>query len=206
MLENRQVLQTEMPSADNYHQMWKYLGGFNLTPFLAVWGAILSSITLGWTLYRDLRDRAKVKVSARLRIMGRRAGDGALYVADPKLNIEGAGDQLFIVVSVVNIGRRRFRWKALGGTYRTSVNGRKSFLVSTRNLPKVLEEQEALDEIADLNADIARGNIKSLKIWDGSGNEWKVPSSDMRRLHADLRKHVDLSVLERANADPPGDL
>lgn len=183
--------------------MWKYLRGLNLTTFLAVWGAILSSIMLGWTLYRDLRDRPKVKLSARLRIMGRQAGDGALYVADPKLNIEGAGDQLFIVVSVVNIGRRRFRWKALGGTYKTPVNGRKSFSVRTRYLPKILEEQEALDEIADLNADVARGNIKSLKIWDGSGNVWKVPWSDMRRLRTDLKKHVDLSVLKQGNAQAP---
>jgi hypothetical protein len=55
---------------------------------------------------------------------------------------------LFIVVSVINIGRRRMRWKGLGGTYRTPVNGRKTFIVNARNLPKILEEQEALDELA----------------------------------------------------------
>ena len=48
-----------------------------LTQFLAVWGAILSSITFGWSLYRDLRDRAKIKVSAELRRIGQRDGDGA---------------------------------------------------------------------------------------------------------------------------------
>jgi hypothetical protein len=51
--------------------------GDGLTAFLAVWGAILSSITFGWTLCKDLRDRPKIRITARLRIMGHRSGDGA---------------------------------------------------------------------------------------------------------------------------------
>src|ERR1700686_2333975 len=47
-------------------------GANELTAFLAVWGAILSSITFGWTLYRDLRDRAKIKLTAEVRRIGRR--------------------------------------------------------------------------------------------------------------------------------------
>jgi len=38
-----------------------------LTPLLAIWGAFLSSVALGWNLYRDLRDRSKVQVSVRVR-------------------------------------------------------------------------------------------------------------------------------------------
>jgi hypothetical protein len=163
----------------------------NMTAFLAVWGAILSSITFGWTLYKDLRDKAKIKLSARLRIMGKREGDGALFVADPSLNIQGAGDQLFIVVSVINIGRRRMRWKGLGGTYRTPVNGRKTFVVSARNLPKILEEQEALDEIAELNQDIVDGNLKGMHIWDGSGRIWRVSRKEIKQLKADIEKYVE---------------
>lgn len=167
-------------------------GTGHLTTFLAVWGAILSSVMLGWTLYRDLRDRAKIKLTAKLRIIGRRAADGAFYAADPKMNIEGAGDQLFIVISVINIGRRRFRWKGAGGVYERAVNGNKNLLLSARFLPKILEEQEAHDEVMDLNAEIARGNIKKLYIWDGAGREWKVSRKDMKQLLADLKKYVDL--------------
>jgi hypothetical protein len=36
----------------------------NLTKFLATYGALLASIGFGWNLYRDLRDRARLKVSA----------------------------------------------------------------------------------------------------------------------------------------------
>ncbi len=162
-----------------------------MTAFLAVWGAILSSITFGWTLYKDLRDKAKIKLTARLRIMGKRGGDGALFVAHPSMNIEGAGDQLFIVVSVINIGRRRINWKGLGGTYRIPVNGRDTFVVSTQNLPKILEEQEALDEIALLNQEIVNGNLKGLHIWDGAGRTWKVSGKDIKKLKADIEEYVE---------------
>jgi len=105
-----------------------------LTKFLALWGAILSSITFGWTLYRDLRDRAKLKIKAELRRIGQREGDGAFFTAAPDMPIHGVSEKLFIVVSVVNVGRRPLRWKGLGGTYRHEVNGRKGFLVSARYL------------------------------------------------------------------------
>ena len=126
--------------------------------------------------------------------MGHRSGDGAPFVADPSMNIEGAGDELFIVVSVINVGRRRFKWKGLGGTYSTPVNGKKTFLVGTRYLPKILEEQEALDEWAQLNKEIAEGNIERLQIWDGEGHEWKVSRADMERLRNDIKKFVQLPV------------
>ena len=65
-----------------------------MTRFLAVLGAILASITFGWTLYRDLRDRAKIRISARLRLIGRREGDGAFFCCGANLNIEQAGGVL----------------------------------------------------------------------------------------------------------------
>jgi hypothetical protein len=71
-------------------------------------------------------------------------------MADPGMNIAGMGDQLYVVVSVTNIGRRRMRWKGWGGKYRKPVNGKDGFVVSARFLPKMLEEQESLDEFTDL--------------------------------------------------------
>ena len=38
----------------------------SLTTFLAIYAAILSSIWLGWNLYRELYDRACVKISISL--------------------------------------------------------------------------------------------------------------------------------------------
>jgi hypothetical protein len=38
----------------------------DLTSVLAIWGAILSSITFGWNLFRDLRDRPRIKLKGTL--------------------------------------------------------------------------------------------------------------------------------------------
>lgn len=164
-----------------------------LTKFLAVWGAILSSITFGWSLYRDLRDRAKIKLSAELRRIVQRA-DGAFFTSDPDLPIQGASEKLFIVVSVVNVGRRPMRWKGLGGKYRRAVNGRDGFLISARYLPKNLQEQEQHDEFFDFeppfDQDLASGQVKRLYIWDVAGRKWSVSRGDLKKLVADAKKYT----------------
>ena len=161
-----------------------------LTMFLAVWGAILSSIIFGWTLYKDLRDKAKIKVTANIRRIGRREGDGQGYDAEPSLNIRGLGNELYVVVSVINVGRRRMNWKGWGGTYQTSVNGQKAFIVSALHLPKMLEEQEEHKEFAGLDKQIGTGNIKGIYIWDGAGRKWHVSRADMKKLRADIKKYA----------------
>jgi hypothetical protein len=165
---------------------------WNMTAFLAVWGALLSSMTAGWTLYKDLRDKAKIKLTVSLRCIGQREGDGATFMAAPGLNIAGMSDQLYVVVSVTNVGRRRMRWKGWGGKYREPVNGKDGFLVSARFLPKMLEEQESLDEFTELDKQFVAENVKRLYIWDGAGREWSVSKNDMTKLAADIKKYADV--------------
>jgi hypothetical protein len=40
---------------------------WNSTTALAIYAAVLSTITFGWNLFRDLRDRGKLKISASVR-------------------------------------------------------------------------------------------------------------------------------------------
>ncbi len=168
----------------------------SLTKFLAVWGAILSSITFGWTLYRDLRDRAKLKIKAELRRIGQREGDGAFFTSAPDVPVQ-ASQKLFVVVSVVNVGRRPLRWKGLGGTYRHAVSGRKGFLISARYLPKSLQEQEQHDEFFDFeppfDQELASGHVKRIYIWDVAGREWSVSRRDLKKLVADAKKYKSAS-------------
>ena len=156
--------------------------------FLAVWGAILSSITFGWTLYRDLRDKAKIRVTASLKRIGKQKEDGAPYAVEPSLNIRGLGGELYVLVSVVNVGRRRMNWNGWGGSYRAAVDGKKSFVVSARALPKILEEQESHSEFTGVEKQFGTGNVKSIQIWDGAGRKWHIPRSDIKKLQADIKK------------------
>lgn len=161
---------------------------FSLTTLLAVWGAILSSIVFGWNLYRDLLDRAKIKLSVEVRRIGVRE-DGKFFSIEPGLNIAGASEALFVVISVVNVGRRRMRWKGAGGHYKHPVNGKSSFVLSARFLPKSLEEQEAHDEFTELTEEFINGNVKHLFIWDVAGRKWSVSRRDMKNLVADAKKY-----------------
>jgi hypothetical protein len=115
----------------------------NLTKFLAAYGALLASIGFGWNLYRDLRDRAKLKVSAsicRLTIDGQ--GNWVAITSAVKM---GGTNQRYVVMSVVNVGRRPIVWKGWGGKYRKRKNGTQ-FAVLDRtiknHLPKRLQEGE----------------------------------------------------------------
>src|SRR5438445_5131922 len=82
----------------------------HLTQFLAAWGATLSTLGFGWTLRRDLRDRAYFKVTARIRRFAQGVG-GNWYSVAPDLEVDGASEELFVVVTVVNIGRRPLKWE-----------------------------------------------------------------------------------------------
>src|SRR5579863_1658653 len=85
-----------------------------LTGFLAVWGALLSSFTVGWNWYRDLGERPKLKVSAKLRRIVQDA-IGRWYAIAPDLQIEGASEKLYIVIDVANVSKRPRRWVGWGG-------------------------------------------------------------------------------------------
>jgi hypothetical protein len=161
-----------------------------LVTFLAVWGAVLSTITVMWTVYKDVHDRSKIKVTAKLRRIGQREVDGQGYAAAPHLNIRGLGDELYVVVSVMNVGRRPMNWKGWGGTYRNPVNGERSFVVSARELPKILGEQDEHSEFTFVEKEIGTGNVEGIQVWDGGGRQWHVSKKDMKQLLADIKQYA----------------
>src|SRR5215470_3103416 len=90
-----------------------------LTNALALWGARLSSITFGWNLFRDLRDRPKVKLDG---AVGQfvRDEEGRMYFATMGFisrNVEGFDPNVptQFRLTITNIGRRRVRVEGWGG-------------------------------------------------------------------------------------------
>lgn len=160
-----------------------------LTEFLAAYGALLSSVGFGWALYRDLLDRAKLQVSANIRRIGRGA-DGKYFSCKPNLPIEGASEQLFVVMDVVNVGRRPVLWQGWGGKYHKPEDGKTGFFIVGRNLPKMLHEGETHSEFTALEADLrpAHDNVKSLFLWDPSGKHWKLPRKELKKLKQEARE------------------
>ena len=161
----------------------------NLTEFLAVYGALLATLGWGWNLYRDLLDRPRLQVSVRVRRIGTGA-DGRLFSLHPDLQVEGASEQLYVVMSVVNVRRRPVLWEGWGGRYHKPVAGKKSFVVIARDLPKMLSEGETHSEMTTLEPDLspASENVKSLLMWDASGREWKLSRKGLRKLKREARQ------------------
>jgi hypothetical protein len=170
-----------------------------LTEILAAYGALLSSIGFGWNLYRDLLDRAKLQVSANVRriVVG---ADGKWFSAKPDLNIAGASEQLFVVFSVVNVGRRPVLWQGWGGKYHKPEEGKDGFFIVGRSLPKMLQEGETHDEFTVLEADLSpvHDNVKSLQMWDPSGKHWKLSGKALRELKAEAVKFAGIPQADGA--------
>jgi hypothetical protein len=157
----------------------------DVTKFLALYGAILSSIGFGWNLYRDSHDRAKLEVSASIRRFVT-AADGRAFAIAQKLSVEGASNQAYIVISVTNVGRRPVMIKGWGGRWCNPINGKRMFTIIGRDLPKMLSEGEYHLEYTD-DFKVTGKNVKDLYVWDSSGKEWKLPKGEFKRLKQEVR-------------------
>ncbi len=158
----------------------------DVTDVLAVYGAALSSIALGWNLYRDLHDRARLKVSAHVRRVVR-SPNGQWYAVRPDLPVQGASNQLFIVVDVANAGRRPVTWTGWRGKYHGLVNGKNGFTIIPVALPKRLGEGDSHSEYTD-SLSPGGENVKRVFIWDATGKEWPLSRRALRKLKEESRK------------------
>ncbi|PYU68643.1 MAG: hypothetical protein DMG52_30935 [Acidobacteria bacterium] len=159
-----------------------------LTQVLATYAAIISSIGLGWNLYRDLRDRAKLKVSAsicRLAV----DGQGSWVAITSAVKMAGT-NQRYVVMSVVNVGRRPIVWKGWGGKYRKRTNGTQFGILDTaikNHLPKRLQEGDEHSVCIEFEDGFFE-NVKSFFMWDASGKKRKLSWWQLRKLRAEARK------------------
>ncbi len=151
--------------------------------FLAVYGALLSSVTFGWNLLRDQRDRAKLKLTANVRkfVIGT---DGKWFAVSPDFEAQAVDEHLYVVLSVVNVGRRPIQWQGWGGKYYEPVNGKKGFNIIGRDLPRMLNEYESHQEFTPLMNDLrpVNENVRKLYMWDASGKEWTLSRRQLKRL------------------------
>ncbi|MGH9727278.1 MAG: hypothetical protein ACRD4V_01645 [Candidatus Acidiferrales bacterium] len=164
----------------------------NLTRFLAAWGAVLATFGLGWTLYRDLLDRAKLQISAKVRRIAL-GPDGKYFAVAPNLPVR-ATEKLFVVMTVVNVGRRPVMWQGWGGKYHKREPEGSAFFIVGQNLPKMLQEGESHAEMTELEDNLkpASDNVKKLYVWDPAGKEWALSRKELKKLRKDARDAKEL--------------
>src|SRR5438034_9590690 len=154
-----------------------------ITGLLAVYGAILSSFGLGWNFYRDLQDKARLKVRMNIRRIVP-SPDGKWYQVNPDLPVQGASSKLFVVVNVTNIGRRPVKWTGWGGEWHEPRNGRERFIIQPTVLPVMLAEGESCSELTD-DLNTAGANVKRLFIYDAADRNWYLSRRALKKLKAD---------------------
>lgn len=140
----------------------------SLTQFLAIWGAVVSTIAIGWNILRDLRDRGRLQVFC---YVGEVVGGAGPPDPRPKL-----------VYKVTNAGRKPIVVTHIGGELQ---NGN-HFMVNTREpMPKALQPGEFYLDFAE---DLRILDQSPIALWaiDSLGKHWRVPRKQLRYL---LREH-----------------
>jgi hypothetical protein len=164
----------------------------SLTSLLAFYGAVLSSFGFGWNVYRDLLDRPRLKVSMAIRRIVQ-SPDGKWYQVQPDLPVEGASEQLFLVVNVSNIGRRPVKWMGWGGKWHKREPTGGAFIIQPVALPAILKEGDSSSEFTpELKA--ASANVKQLFIYDSTGKNWYLSRRALKKLKQECREFQKQAV------------
>jgi hypothetical protein len=164
--------------------------GMSLTTILAIYAATLSSILLGWNLYRELCDRARVKISVSLMRLATGA-DGRQSVFAFHLPSNNASADVHVVVKITNVGRSPVLLQGWGGEWKIPENRKDKFVVISQGLPRTLKGHESHQEFTpDLS--VVSPNIKALFAWDSSGKNWYVSDKELQETVEQARRHVSI--------------
>jgi hypothetical protein len=146
------------------------------TQGLALYGAIMSTILLGWSIYRGLTDKGRLYVHCYIgKLIG---GQGKRDEND------------YLVYSITNIGRRPILVTTIGG--KTKGN---PFIINPRSLPTMLKPGEYVIEYTpDLS--IINDNLLQLFAIDSIGKYHKVRKRVLKSLINDMKKRDDSSQIQ----------
>jgi hypothetical protein len=140
----------------------------HLSDFLALWGAILSTVAITWNVLRDVRERAKLRIDP---MIGRIHPDST--------------NRDYVVLTIANVGRRPVLVKGWGGRRTPDGEGRDAFLVTSPELPKMLKEGEYVI-VHSSHLEIVGPATKEIHVWDSSGRNWRLSKNQLKHLRAGL--------------------
>jgi hypothetical protein len=139
-----------------------------MTAFLAIWGAVVSTIAIMWNIRRDLTDRGRLRVLCYLgKVVGEIPPDHRRH----------------LVYNVTNVGHRAVVVTHVGGAIRKD----RHFMIDTHGpMPRTLQPGEYFLEYShDLS--ILDDNPEALWAIDSMGNNWKISRKALRHLLTNYR-------------------
>ncbi len=144
---------------------------FDVTTFLAIWGAILSSFAVGWNVYRDFADKGRLKVDC--------------YIGKHIITGIGVVQDNLLIWSITNVGKRSIIIMHIGGSLRKD-----DFIIDTKTkLPHKLEPGEYITEyINDLR--IFKEDVRKLFVVDTLGKKYKAPNKRVKQAIKSAKEKV----------------
>ena len=131
---------------------------------LSIWGALLSSIAIGWNIYRDLTKKGKLRV--------------VCYIGNIIDEISGVNETEYLVWNVTNIGQEPIFLTSIGGQ-----TGKEDYFVINPHqpLPIMLKPGEYIIEYTD-DLSLINNNLLSLFASDSIGTNYKASKNQLNYL------------------------
>jgi hypothetical protein len=142
-----------------------------LTIILAIYGAVLSSIALGWHVYRDMTERGRLRVYC--------------YVGDIHTPALGKKEGPVLTWSISNVGRQAVWLQTIGG----DLDGDNHFMINPhQQLPRELKPGESFLDYADVG-EVDPERLTALWACDSLGRYHKARQGDVDAIRPALRPH-----------------
>jgi len=138
---------------------------------LTIWGAILSSFLLGWSIYRDLTDKGKIKLDIFL---------GNLI----ELPLKPENKETKLCYHIVNSGRKPTYITGFGAIKKDN----KGYWITPHNLPKTLEPGGYIADYTHEIAKMLHKDIKYLYVSDSLGKKYKFKGRKLNKLKKQFNK------------------
>jgi hypothetical protein len=163
---------------------------FMITTLLAIYGALVATFTVGWNVYRDFSDRARLNLSCILGYLlpnEQRINFFAWHVVN-KLQPQTSKITPLISISFTNTGKRSINVLGWAIKVKKQSDGNDHFVYKHINLPKLLQEGQYTNESTD-DIDFIYEHALSIYAWDSTGKHWPLSKSRFNNLKHEIEKY-----------------
>jgi hypothetical protein len=152
-----------------------------ITTVLAIWGAVLSTITVVWNVLRDRRDRPKLKLTPLLELMAQDSY-GHLHPLKDLTGEEHDKAQCVLGLTVTNVGRRPILVTGWGTT--AANNSVPTFFPAFRRSEPLGEGE--FQRLAVTSA--LKDSVRTIFVRDSTGKDWKLPRKQFELLFKEAKR------------------
>jgi hypothetical protein len=152
------------------NDMIDFLSEMSATTWIAVYGAVISTLAIYLNFRRIYLDRGSLKLTA---MVARRTDDPS--------------GRCYLSFKITNIGRRPIQVEGLAS--KRKLIGKKHAVMICRNIPKMLSEGETVLEMFD-NFRFISDEPWSIFVWDSAGKNYRMRRRHLKSLYRSYQDYM----------------